>query len=209
MSAHDSSNGYILISSEIEKEFERLENELKPNRVVGFIREKFLIEDAKAVIAEAYLSESKTKYIILGAHEFNSVSQNSLLKILEEPPLNIEFIIISPTKSGLLPTVRSRLPIVKGHSLHNGMELDINLARIDYAQIFSFLKEHSRVTKSEAKSLVEALFHRASVVDMLILSSSQLEVFDKAFRLLELNSRPQSVLCLILMSFINESKNAN
>lgn len=204
MSAHDSRKSHILIATEIEKEFERLESELKPNRVVGFIREKFLIEDAKAVIAEAYISEAQTKYIVLGAEEFNSVSQNSLLKVLEEPPRNIEFIIISPTKSNLLPTVRSRLPIHKGESSHKVISLDLNLAKIDYAQIFAFLKENARIKKSEAKALVEAIYFRATVVDMLILSSSQLENFDKAYRLLELNSRPQSVLALIVMSFARE-----
>jgi len=201
MSVHDSRKSHILISTEIEREFERLERELKPNRVVGFIREKFLIEDAKAVIAEAYISESQTKYIVLGAEEFNSVSQNSLLKVLEEPPKNIEFIIVSPTKSNLLPTVRSRLPIHKGESSREAVSLDINLAKVDYAQIFTFLKEHARVKKNEAKALVEAIYYRATVVDMLILSPSQLENFDMAYRLLELNSRPQSVLTLIIMSF--------
>ena len=204
MSTPDSKKGHILISTEIESEFERLREELKPNRIVGFIREKFLLEDAKAVIAEAYISESETKYLILGAHEFNTVSQNSLLKILEEPPRNIEIIIISPTKSNLLSTVRSRLPILKGKSLHEVHSIDLNLAKIDYAQIFAYLKENARVTKQEAKLLVEAIYHRATVVDMLIISASQLDNFDKAYRLLELNSRPQSVLALILMSFVGE-----
>lgn len=204
MLVHESIKGHILISTEIESEFERLVQELKPHRVVGFIREKFLIEDAKAVIAEAYISESQIKYIILGAQEFNAVSQNSLLKVLEEPPTNIEFIIISPTKSNLLPTVRSRLPILKGETTHEIIEININLARIDYAQVFSFLKENARVKKSDAKALVEAIYYRATVLDMLILSASQLENFDKAYRLLELNSRPQSVLAMILMSFVGE-----
>lgn len=203
MLAHESKKSHILISTEIEVEYERLLQELKPNRVVGFIREKFLIEDAKAVVAEAYISESQTKYIVLGALEFNSVSQNSLLKVLEEPPRNIEFIIISPTKSGLLPTVRSRLPILKGSTNQKENLTDLNLAKLDYAKIFSFLKENARIKKNEAKLLIEALYHRATVVDMLILSSSQLDNFTKAYRLLELNSRPQSVLALILMGFVD------
>ena len=204
MLVHESNKGHILISTEIESEFERLVQELKPHRVVGFIREKFLIEDAKAVIAEAYISESQIKYIILGAQEFNAVSQNSLLKVLEEPPANIEFIIISPTKSNLLPTVRSRLPILKGETTHEIIEVDLNLARVDYAQVFAFLKENARVKKTDAKALVEAIYYRATVLDMLILSASQLENFDKAYRLLELNSRPQSVLAMILMGFVGE-----
>ncbi len=203
MLAHKSKKSCILISTDIEAEYERLKIELYPNRVVGFIEDDFKIEHAKNVVAEAYISESSIKYIILGANSFNAVSQNSLLKILEEPPRNIEFIIISPTKSNLLPTVRSRLPILKGDIQHNKIELDINLAKPNYSEIFEFLKVNARVKKSEAKELVEALYYRATVVDMLILNSIQLDNFDKAYRLLELNSRPQSVLALILMGFIN------
>ena len=113
MSVHNGSESYILVSSDIETEFERISLELAPSRVVKFIVDEFKIEHAKAVIAEAYISESETKYIVLGAKSFNVISQNALLKVLEEPPKNIEFIILSPTKSGLLATVRSRLPLKK------------------------------------------------------------------------------------------------
>ncbi|QOY51470.1 DNA polymerase III subunit delta' [Candidatus Sulfurimonas baltica] len=207
MLIHESKKGYILISTEIQAEFERLSQELKPNRVVGFIEDDFKIEHAKAVVAEAYISEAQTKYIIIGSSSFTNVAQNSLLKVLEEPPKNIEFIIISPTKSNLLPTVRSRLPIVKGKIIHSVQNIELNLAKIDYAEVFAFLKANARITKSDAKTLVEALYYRATVVDMLILSISQLDNFDRAYRLLELNSRPQSVLALILMSFVGD-KNA-
>lgn len=207
MSTHNSKKGYILISTNIQAEFERLREELKPNRVVGFIEDEFKIEHAKAVLAESYISESEIKYIVLGANNFNSVSQNSLLKLLEEPPRNIEYIIISSTKSNLLPTVRSRMPILKGETEHTAQEININLSKIDYAEVFEFLKANERVKKSEAKGLVEALFNRA-VKERVTLSASQLQNFDRAYRLLELNSRPQSVLAMLLMSFAGE-KNAN
>jgi len=204
MLAHSRVLSHILISTDFEHAASMLVEELKPNRVVTFIRDDFKIEDAKDVVAEAYISESQVKYIILAAQSFNNVSQNSLLKVLEEPPRNIEFIIITPTKSNLLPTVRSRLPLKKGKVSHSVVMLDLNLAKIDYKDIFTFLKENARVKKNDAKDLVEALYYRATVVDMLILSSQQLEIFDKAYRLLELNSRPQSVLSMILMSFTGE-----
>ena len=198
--------GHIIISDDIESEVSRLEEELKPFRVVKFIvlGEVFKLEHAKAVLAESYISESNTKYIILGASDLSDVAQNSLLKLLEEPPRNIEFIIISPTKSNLLATVRSRLPILKINNHHIVHDLELNLARLDYKDVFSFLKENTRVKKEEAKDLVQALFHRATVVDMLILSPLQLDNFDKAYRLLSLNSRPQSVLAMLLMSFAGD-----
>jgi DNA polymerase-3 subunit delta' len=203
MQALKTIRGHIVIAEDIESEVSRLEEELKPFRVVKFIviGESFKIEHAKAVLAESYISESQTKYIILGASDLTDVAQNSLLKLLEEPPRNIEFIIISPTKSNLLPTVRSRLPILKINNHHTTQVLELNLAKLDYKEVFSFLKEHSRVKKDDAKSLVEALFHRATVVDMLILTPLQLDNFDKAYRLLNLNSRPQSVFAMLLMSF--------
>jgi len=204
MQALNQIKGHILISTNVEEEATRLESELKPFRAVKFIEESFKIEHAKAVLAEAYISESETKYIVLGAEEFTAVAQNSLLKLLEEPPRNIEFIIISPTKSNLLPTVRSRLPILKVNTTHEISEVNLNLARIDYTQVFAFLKENARVKKIEAKELLEALFYSATVTDMLILTPTQLENFDKAYRLLELNSRPQSVLAMVVMSFVRE-----
>lgn len=193
--------GHIIISDDFEAEIQRLQNELHPLRVVTFVEENFKIEHAKALTAEAYISEENTKYLIIAALEFTAVAQNALLKLLEEPPRNIEFIIISPTKSNLLPTVRSRLPILKTQTNHNTQHLDISLARLDYAEVFSFLKEHARVGKNDAKALVEALFYRATVEEQLILSETQLQNFDMAYRLLDLNSRPQSVLAMLLMGF--------
>lgn len=205
MSIHESDRSHILISAEIENSLESLKERLFPNRVVPFIVEnEFKLEHAKAVITEAYISEAKTKYIVLGAKSFNAVSQNALLKILEEPPHNIEFIIISPSKSSLFATIRSRLPVIKANNSHNILELDLNLLKLDYAAIFSFLKTHARIGKTEAKELVEALYYRATVVDKLLLSSRQLENFDKAYRLLEVNSKAQNILSMLLMGFINE-----
>ncbi len=196
--------GHIRIASDIEAEIERVERILKPFRVVKFVEENFKIEHAKQVVNEAYISSSEVKYIILAALEFTAVAQNSLLKLLEEPPVNIEFILISPTKSNLLQTVRSRLPILKMSANHENVALSLNLARIDYAEVFQFLKENARVKKNEAKTLLETLFFQATVRQQLILSPLQLENFDKAYRLLDLNSRPQSVLAMILMSFVRE-----
>ena len=205
MLAHNITKSHILISSNIEAEITKLEASLAPNRVVVFHEEKFLLEHAKAVVAQSYISESATKYIILAASEFHTVAQNSLLKVLEEPPRNIEYIIITPTKSNLLITIRSRLPIKKGEKAQLIHGCELNIARLDYAAIFAFLKANARISRVDAKLMVEALYYRATVVDMLILTKAQLDNFDRAYRLLELNSRPQSVLALILMGFIDAS----
>ncbi len=195
---------HILIASEIEEAVEKLKEQLHGFRVVAFVEENFKIEHAKLVTSEAYISEMQTKYIIIASKEFTGIAQNSLLKLLEEPPKNIEFIIISPTKSNLLSTVRSRLPVIKSETHSHVQELTINLAKMDYKEVFDFLKQNARISKNEAKRVVEALFYRATVVDRLILNENQLEIFDKAYRLLDLNARVQSVLAMLVMSFAKE-----
>ena len=51
--------------------------------------------------------------IIDSAHKMNRQASNSLLKILEEPPSNVYFILISPHLSALPLTIRSRTQIVR------------------------------------------------------------------------------------------------
>ena len=201
MSAHKS---HILITTAFEDECEKYSKLLQPSRVVRFIVDDFKIEDAKAVIKEAYISDAHIKYIILAAQSFNHPSQNALLKVLEEPPPNIRFIIISPSKSNLLPTIRSRLPLVKGSVENNKVAIDLTLSRINYGEVFAFLKENARIKKDEAKLLVSAIYRQATEVDKLILTSVQLENFEKAYKLLELNSRPQNVLAMLVMSFVGD-----
>ena len=69
---------------------------------------------------------------------------------------------------------------------------------------FVFLKENARIKKDEAKLLVSAIYRQATEVDKLILNSVQLENFEKAYKLLELNSRPQNVLAMLVMSFVGD-----
>ncbi len=200
--------GGILITERIEERGAEIAESLLPLRSVAFIRDDFKIEDAKEAIAEAYKSEDKTKTLILGARSFTVPAQNALLKILEEPPRNIAFILIAPNKSALLPTVRSRLPLVQEKKGREYAPLPIRLGKLDLAGLFAFVKEHDRLKKHEAKELIERLAYQAVHGEGLLLSSAQLEGFEKALRLVELNARFQSVLVMLLMNFLKEVKRA-
>ena len=194
----------IIITDDVEARAEELKEELSDSRVVMFVREKFLIEDAKAVIAEAYISEEREKYIIIAAREYNIYSQNSLLKILEEPPRNIIFILISPSKSALLPTIRSRLPVKKEHSSTSLPALSIDLARLDLQSVFEFVSMYKNSSRNEIKELIEALYIQA-LRQGVRLKEREIENFDMAYRLVELNARGSSVLLLILMGMLHEN----
>jgi len=206
MSMSNRLGSHIIICDNVEERSTQLQQELAPHRVVSFIQDDFKIDDSKAVIAEAYIAEEHVKYLVLAAKTFNTISQNALLKLLEEPPRNIELVIITESKSTLLPTVRSRLKIIKELSEVTHKELDIKLSNLNLATLFDFVKAHDRLSKHEAKSLIESLYYRATVIDGLALSEKQIGIFERSYRLIELNGRLQTILVTLLMTFLQKAK---
>lgn len=206
MSMSNRLGSHIIICDNVEERSTLLQQELVPNRVVSFVRDDFKIDDSKAVMAEAYIAEEHVKYLILAAKTFNPISQNALLKLLEEPPRNIELILITESKSTLLPTVRSRLKILKEQSAVVHKELDIKLSNLNLSVLFDFVKAHDRLPKHEAKALIESLYYRATVVDGLALSEKQIDIFERSYRLIELNGRLQTILVTLLMTFLPKAK---
>lgn len=198
--------GGIIITADFEDRALEITQTLVPLRALSFVREDFKIEDAKEVIAEAYKAEENRKTLILGAKSFTIPAQNALLKILEEPPPNIVFILMAPNKSTFLPTVRSRLSLHTEKESKQHVNIDVSLKTLDLQSLFRWVKEHDRAKKHEAKEIVEALFHHAIHTERIVLSETQIQGFEKAYRLIELNGRLQSILVMLLMNFLKETK---
>lgn len=71
----------------------------------------FPIDTIRRIRLDAYIkpNEAPNKvYMLLGVQNMSEVSQNALLKVFEEPPENVLFILTTSSASALLPTVRSR-----------------------------------------------------------------------------------------------------
>ena len=166
-------------------------------------KEEFLIAQATQTIKEAYIATSEKKYIFLCGSTFRKEAQNSLLKILEEPPKNVVFIIITNSKSSLLPTIYSRLPYkyLKKSVAKNESILDIN--KLDLKDIYNFLKENQKISKQEAKDIIESILIKVNN-QKIKLSHKELDLFSKSIKLLELNSRPINVLTTLLLSIANQ-----
>ena len=196
----------ILIVNDIEATLA----ELLPNYPIHSTRiikneekEEFLLIQATQAIKEAYIATSEKKYIFLCGSTFRKEAQNSLLKILEEPPKNVVFIIITNSKSSLLPTIYSRLPYkyLKKSILKNESILDIN--KLDLKDIYNFLKDNQKISKNEAKDIVESILIKVNK-QKIKLSHKELDFFSKSIKLLELNSRPINVLTTLLLSMANQ-----
>lgn len=162
--------------------------EIKEEEGSWNLKNSFDLDSAHAVIKEAYISSDEKKTIILPSYNFNNEAQNALLKILEEPPNNIEFIIITQNKNALLPTVRSRL-IIEDRRVkipRKPFELDLNKMTLgDIANFTEQIKTSIGSSKLESKQIIESLLFEARDMDF---SKNELEFFERAIIELE-NSR--------------------
>ena len=161
---------------------------------------EFKVELAKEVVREAYIAEEYTKYLILSALSYNIIVQNSLLKLLEEPPRNIVFILIVKSKTALLPTIRSRLNITHLKSQKEPYDVGLNLKNLSLDDIFMFLKKHKNSSRDEVKEIIQTLLKDLVMIENIRLTSSELDMFDKSIELSQLNSRPQNILSYLLLT---------
>ncbi len=196
----------ILIVNDIEATVNELVSKypLHSTRIIkNEEKEEFLTAQAVQAIKEAYIASNETKYIFLCGSTFRKEAQNSLLKVLEEPPRNVVFIIITNSKTSLLPTIYSRLPYkyLKTSILKD--ESALNLNKLDLKDIYNFLKENQKISKNEAKDIVESILLKVNS-QKIKLSAKELDFFSKSIKLLELNSRPINILTTLLLFLANQ-----
>jgi DNA polymerase-3 subunit delta' len=80
--------------------------------------------------------------------------------------------------------------------------IGLNIAKLDLKQIYSFLKQNQRISKQEAKQLVESLLYSVHT-SKIRLNTKELESFSTAMKLLELNSKPINVLSTLLLTLMH------
>ena len=175
----------ILIVNDIEATVNELVSKypLHSTRIIkNEEKEEFLTAQAVQAIKEAYIASNDTKYIFLCGSTFRKEAQNSLLKVLEEPPRNVVFIIITNSKTSLLPTIYSRLPYkyLKTSILKD--ESALNLNKLDLKDIYNFLKENQKISKNEAKQIVESILLKVNS-QKIKLSAKELDFFSKSIKL--------------------------
>lgn len=174
--------GLILLSDDISREIEYQSMNIPDEFLRIFEREEFKIEDSHEVIMEAYIASEKIKTIIVAAQSFNIFAQNALLKVIEEPPNNIKFILIAKNKTSLLATVRSRLPLQDKRKRKNPRVLEIDLKHLNIKDIYDFLKsfeEKANISREEIKEKIQALLFLIKEYKIKI-SENELKSFDEA-----------------------------
>ncbi|AXK48881.1 DNA polymerase III subunit delta' [Aliarcobacter trophiarum] len=166
-------------------------------------KDEFQIEQANKALKEAYIASNETKYIFLCGATFRVEAQNALLKLLEEPPANIVFILLISSKNSLLPTIYSRLPYINLKKSIEKEDIELNIKKLDLKDIYSFIKNSQKITKNEAINIVETILIKANR-EKVKFNQKELDVFFKSIKLLELNSKPTTVLSYLLLSILEK-----
>ena len=170
-------------------------------------KKTFLVEDAKLAIEKAYMASVVETVIVLAAKEFSPLIQNKLLKVIEEPPPRVSFILITPSKATILPTIRSRLPITVLREKRELESFELDMTHLDLTSVYAFIQKHKRlIDKLAAKSLVERISREAMQSQCFDLDEKTLQLFHNAFRAIDVGSQPQFVLTTMLLKLLARKK---
>jgi len=167
---------------------------------------EFLVEHAQLAISKAYVASEGLDYIILIAPRFSDVSQNRLLKIIEEPPRNKAFILITESKSALLETIQSRLPVTVLNDATTQENFSLDLINLNLAKVYEFIQENSRISAVECKVLVEKISLNAMKSGKYNLDESTLKVFSDCIKALDVGSPTSFVLNTLLLKLLAKKR---
>ncbi len=195
----------VIITDNFNEAIEKLKEIVpKDSKFELFIKEdeNFLVSDANEVIAKAYLASKEKIFISLGAKTFSDVVQNRLLKIIEEPPKNKEFILLTSSKSALLPTIKSRLPITNLKSSNEEIELNLDISNLDLKKVYDFVQENKRIKPKDATLLLEQIVKEAIKSKKYNIDDSLLKTFSDTREALEVGSLADFVLTSLLLKLL-------
>lgn len=201
----------IIISNDFDAIKDELIKQAGENLKIFDFGAQATIDNAKEIIAQAYIAEYSQKVVAIFALKFGVEFQNALLKILEEPPKNIIFVIVSPAKNLLLPTVRSRLMLQTRKSLQTRIKTGLNLARLDFKSAYNFIERISALEKSgeygknELLSLLKSIIIEA-LQSGLKFNQSDLEYFNKLYILCATNTKIANILTPLLLLILQKQK---
>ena len=192
----------------------------KAKREIGVEQIRALIADSVVLPNEA----ARKVYVIEEAERMNVSAQNAALKLLEEPPRGVHFLLCAANAEPLLETLRSRCAeLVCGARAEAPDAESLKLAEAfircwakgDEARLFRFLTENENLDNAAAGAFVECA--AGLLTDMLCrrkssLSMSDRELYDletlleRCADMLRVNSSVKHVFGLLAVRAIKSNK---
>ena len=141
--------------------------------------------------------QNKNSYIISYNQILNSYDENQLLRA---SALGI-FEFLKENKISNSVYIENK----KIESFESFKELkeNSNIKKLDLKDIYTFIKNNQKITKDEAINIVETILIKANKENVK-LNQKELDIFFKSIKLLELNSKPTTVLTYLLLSILEK-----
>lgn len=152
------------------------------------------------------MASEEITVIILAAKTFTPLVQNKLLKVIEEPPKNKEFILVTESRSTVLNTIKSRLPILVLSEMKEEEVLGLDMKLLSLALVYEFVQTHKRTDAKAMKPLIERISKAAIRSQGYKLDEKTLTLFSNAFIALDVGSPPQFVLNTLLLKLLARKK---
>lgn len=190
----------LIIDADISLQLQKIKQNGDAFFVERIVEGEFLIEDAMFAIEKAHISSEGIKCIILGAQKFSAIAQNKLLKVIEEPPKDVIFKLITPTKTTILPTILSRLPVSIEGSYTQSFTCDIKSFGLEY--IHNLLLQSKGIKPFEAKEIIESISKEAFKSKDFNFKTKDYEVLADCIKLLDVGSPTIFVLNTALLALL-------
>ena len=128
-------------------DFESLKASVQP--FVATWYERFGIDDARALVAQASLRREGDSTYLIGTSTLATEAQQALLKLFEEPREGLQFILVAPHGT-LLPTLRSRMMEYPTKAHHDAAQ------RVSAKDIPALIKEEDKERVREFLDAIES-----------------------------------------------------
>lgn len=198
----------VIITANIDDTIIMLESLRRSERIVKILEEDkiFSVKDAQVAIEKAYMASEEITVILLSAKIFSPIVQNKLLKVIEEPPANKVFILVTNSKSTILSTIKSRLPITVLNEEKEEEDLGLDLKQLSLSTVYAFTQEHKRADANTMKNLVEEISKNAINSQLYDLDENTLTLFRDCYVALDMGSPPQFILNTLLLKLLARKK---
>jgi DNA polymerase-3 subunit delta' len=201
----------VIITQDSTQVVESLKAKAKDYRVIIIQEESkaFSVDDAKEAIAKAYIASEIPTLIILIAKIFSPIVQSKLLKIIEEPPPKTDFILITQSKSTILPTIKSRLPIATLYNSNEEQLDSIDVISLNLQSVYDFIQKHKRTSAKEVKIIIEQITKDTIKSNLYNIDQKTLNIFSEAIKVLDMGSPASFVLSAVLIKLLAKKKKPN
>lgn len=128
------------------------------------------VDEIRRICMDAYIvpNEAPVKvYLLFDTDNMQQSAQNAFLKVLEEPPQNILFILTCENAENLLPTIRSRATVFHLSSVPSGQAQDDPTKQKAYALALQICQALYTGSEMHLLELTGALLDKAFAADVL------------------------------------------